>query len=261
MPTARWCCVNDYFYDMRIIPLSEGSFTIDKSKLFVPFNKLSDDLQERARGSLLVEVQPFVVITAEDVLLIDTGLGFKDDDGRLQLHTNLMNAGINPSEITKVLMSHLHKDHAGGVDYINELGERKLSFPGATYYIQQQELDFAFTKGFPSYITEELEILKDNPQVHLLHGNGVLNGYIKYEVTGAHSPFHQVFTIVDGGEKLFFGGDDAPQLQQMKSRFVAKYDYDGKKCMELRQQWWKQGEQEHWTFLFYHDIASPTFNF
>ena len=98
-------------------------------------------------------------------------------------------------------------------------------------------------------------------QVHLLHGNGVLNGYIKYEVTGAHSPFHQVFTIVDGGEKLFFGGDDAPQLQQMKSRFVAKYDYDGKKCMELRQQWWKQGEQEHWTFLFYHDIASPTFSF
>jgi glyoxylase-like metal-dependent hydrolase (beta-lactamase superfamily II) len=246
---------------MRIIPLSEGSFTIDKSKLFVPFNKLADDLQERARGSLLVEVQPFVVITSEDILLIDAGLGFNDEDGRLQLHTNLMNAGINPSEVTKVLMSHLHKDHAGGVDYINEFGERKLSFPGATYYVQKQELEFAFTKGFPSYITEELEILKDNPRVQLLHGNGVLNGYIKYEITGAHSPFHQVFTIVDGGEKLFFGGDDAPQLQQMKSRFVAKYDFDGKKCMELRQQWWKQGEQEHWTFLFYHDIASPTFSF
>jgi glyoxylase-like metal-dependent hydrolase (beta-lactamase superfamily II) len=246
---------------MRIIPLSEGSFTIDKSKLFVPFNKLADDLQERARGSLLVEVQPFVVITSEDILLIDAGLGFNDEDGRLQLHTNLMNAGINPSEVTKVLMSHLHKDHAGGVDYVNEFGDRKLSFPKATYYVQQRELEFAFSKGFPSYITEELEILKDNPQVQQLHGNGVLNGYIKYEITAAHSPFHQVFTIVDGGEKIFFGGDDAPQLQQMKSRFVAKYDFDGKKCMELRQQWWKQGEQEHWTFLFYHDIASPTFSF
>jgi glyoxylase-like metal-dependent hydrolase (beta-lactamase superfamily II) len=261
MLTARWCCVNSYFYAMRIIPLSEGSFTIDKSKLFVPFDKSADDLQERAKGSLLVEVQPFLVITSEDILLIDAGLGFKEEDGTLQLHKNLMDAGINPSEVTKVLMSHLHKDHAGGVDYINEFGERKMSLPNAMYYVQQQELDFAFTKGFPSYITEELEILKDNPQVHLLQGNGVLNGYIKYEITGAHSPFHQVFTIVDSGEKLFFGGDDAPQLQQMKSRFVAKYDFDGKKCMELRQQWWKQGEQDHWTFLFYHDIATPTFSF
>jgi len=50
-------------------------------------------------------------------------------------------------------------------------------------------------------------------------------------------------------------------LQQMKSRFVAKYDFDGKKCMELRQQWWQQGQQENWTFLFYHDIKTPVFRF
>src|SRR6476661_8185766 len=174
MPIARWCYVKCYFYGMKIIPLSEGSFTIDTSKLFVPFDKSSDDLQQRSRGSLLVEVQPFVVITSEDILLIDTGLGFKNDDGILQLHANLMDAGINPSEITKVLMSHLHKDHAGGIDYINEFGERVLSFPSATYYVQEEELNFAFTKGFPSYITEELEILKNNPSVQFLKGDGVL---------------------------------------------------------------------------------------
>ncbi len=31
--------------------------------------------------------------------------------------------------------------------------------------------------------------------------------------------------------------------------------------MKLRQQWWKEGEQEKWTFLFYHDIKSPVFTF
>ena len=35
----------------------------------------------------------------------------------------------------------------------------------------------------------------------------------------------------------------------MKHRFVAKYDYDGKKAMELRKEWWEQGEKEKWTFL------------
>jgi len=241
---------------MKIIPLSEGSFTIDKSKLFVPFDPAKDELQERARGSLLVEVQPFVVITSEDVLLIDTGLGF-EQDGVLQLHRNLMQAGINPGEVTKVLMSHLHKDHSGGMAQTSADGRRSLAFPNATYYIQQKELDFAFEKGRPSYLTDELECIKDAPNIVFLDGGGVIDSYIGYEVTGAHSPFHQVFRIVDGGETVFFGGDDAPQLQQMKSRFVAKYDYDGKKCMELRQQWWLEGQQKNWTFLFYHDIKHP----
>ena len=197
----------------------------------------------------------------EDVLLLDAGLGF-EQDGTLQIHKNLMDNGINPSEVTKVLMTHLHKDHAGGISQENHINSAKdLAFPDATYYVQKQELAFAFEKGSPSYITRELECLKDARNVVSLEGNGVLNGYIKYELTGAHCPYHQVFWIVDGGEKVFFGGDVAPQFQQMKSRFVAKYDYDGKKCMELRQQWWKAGEEDKWTFLFYHDIKTPVYSF
>jgi hypothetical protein len=138
---------------------------------------------------------------------------------------------------------------------------REPSFPNATYYIQKKELAFAFEKGFPSYITEELECIKTFNNVVLLEENGVIDGYIRYELTGAHCPYHQVFWIVDGGETVFFGADVAPQLQQMKTRFVAKYDYDGKKCMELRQQWWQQGEKENWTFLFYHDIQTPVWKF
>lgn len=235
---------------MNIFPLSEGAFTIDKTKLFVPFDTERDDLQQRPPGSLLVEVQPFAVITTDDVLILDTGLGFAKG-GVLQIHQNLLNAGIDPSRVTKVLMSHLHKDHAGGL--------RELSFPNATYYIQRKELEYAFEKGPSSYILGELEALKGSSQVVLLDGDGVLDGYIKYQMTGAHCPYHQVFWIVDGGEKVFFGGDVAPQLQQMKNRFVAKYDYDGRKAMELRQQWWQQGQEEGWTFLFYHDIKTPVF--
>ena len=100
---------------MKIIPLSEGSFTIDKTKVFVPFDENKDDIRERSTGSLLVEVQPFLIITDNDILLLDAGLGFTNDRNVLQIHQNLMDNGINPSEVTKVLMSHLHKDHSGGV--------------------------------------------------------------------------------------------------------------------------------------------------
>ncbi|MBS1609480.1 MAG: MBL fold metallo-hydrolase [Bacteroidetes bacterium] len=243
---------------MKIIPLSEGSFTIDKSKLFVPFDKSKDDLQARSTGSLLVEVQPFVIITSRDVLLLDTGLGF-EKNGSLQIHQNLKNAGVNPANITKVLMSHLHKDHAGAVGIEDRLSSLKeLSFPHATYYVQQRELDFAFEKGFPSYIPHELEILKESKQVFLLNDDkGDIDSYISYEITGAHSPFHQVFWIRDEDEIIFFGADDAPQLGQMKHRFVAKYDYDGKKAADLRAKWWDTGREEGWKYLFYHDIKTP----
>ena len=237
---------------MQIIPLSEGAFTIDKTKRFVPFDTAHDDLQSRPVGSLLVEVQPFAVVTTDDVLVIDTGLGF-EKDGQLQIHANLQQAGIDPGKVTKVLMSHLHKDHAGGI------GAQRLSFPDAKYYVQRRELEYAYEKGPTSYMTDELECLKSSPQLVLLDGDGVLDGYIRYKVTGAHCPWHQVFWIVDGGETTFFGVDVAPQLQQMKSRFVAKYDYDGKLAMELRQEWWRQGQEEGWTFLFYHDVKTPVF--
>lgn len=247
---------------MKIIPLSEGTFTIDKTKLFVPFDEKKHELQERPAGSLLVEVQPFVVITEKDVLLLDTGLGF-EKNGAMQIHQNMRDAGIDPGSITKVLLTHLHKDHAGGVSREDKLTSlSSLSFPNATYFVQQREIDFAFEKGFPSFISNELTALRDASNVVWLNEYaGLIDNYINYEVTAAHSPYHQVFWIREKDEVIFFGGDDAPQLQQMKHRFIAKYDYDGKKCMELRKQWWERGAKEKWTFLFYHDVKNPIYRF
>lgn len=242
---------------MKIIPLSEGVFTIDKTKIFIPFNLGEDELEARTGGSLLVEVQPFVIITQKDILLLDTGLGFMQQN-EMQIHKNLAEHNINPNDITKVLLSHLHKDHAGGVGYKDKLGYYNLSFKNATYYVQKKEVEFAISTGFPSFMTEEISILENNTQVVFLdEEEGVIDKYIHYKVTGAHSPNHQVFWIEEENEKIFFGADDAPQLQQMKHRFIAKYDFDGKKAMELRRQWWQQGKEEGWNFLFYHDVKTP----
>jgi glyoxylase-like metal-dependent hydrolase (beta-lactamase superfamily II) len=244
---------------MHIIPLSEGNFTIDKTKVFVPFNNSTEQLNSRPVGSLLVEIQPFVIITEKDVILLDTGLGYRHTNGNSQLHETLMKAGINPSQVTKVLMSHLHKDHAGGVTILsNHSEERFISFPYATYYVQKREFDYAIANGTSSYTTSDFELLEEfSKVVWLTENEGWIDDTIFYQVTGGHCLFHQVFWIQEKGETAFFGGDVAPQLQQMKSKFVAKYDYDGKKCMELRQQWWQEGNDKKWTFLFYHDIQHP----
>ena len=247
---------------MKIIPLSEGAFTIDTTKQFIPFNKDEDDLQARSVGSLLVEIQPFCIVTKNDIILIDAGLGFSNKEGSLQIHQNLLDNGINPMDVTKVLMSHLHKDHSGGVSKEDKILNHKfISFPNATYYVNKDEFDFAMAKGKPSYTPDEFEILGNSDKVIFTQGNGYIDGYIKYEVTGAHCPYHQVFWIEEDGETAFFGGDVAPQLQQMKSRFVAKHDHDGKKRTEPRQQWWHEAQAKTRTFLPYHDITPPVVKF
>jgi glyoxylase-like metal-dependent hydrolase (beta-lactamase superfamily II) len=243
---------------MKIIPISEGAFTVDQSKKFIPFNIEKDDLQQRNKGSILVEIQPFVIITSNDILLLDTGLGFADENGQLQIHKNLAANGINASDVTKVLLSHLHKDHTGGIAQPNK---RIVSFENATYFVNKNEWEYAIKKEGSSYTKNDFLLLEKNMRVDFTEGNGVIDDYITYEVTGAHCPFHQVFKIVEDDKIIFFGGDVAPQLHQMKSRFKAKYDYDGAAALELRQKWWQQGEKENWTFLFYHDIKYPTYSF
>ncbi len=247
---------------MKIIPLSEGSFTVDASKKFIPFDHSLDNIKDRPAGSLLVEVQPFAVITSKDILVLDTGLGFSMPDGTLQIHYNLMQAGINPLDVTKVLMSHLHRDHAGGVSKEDAVLKKKfLSFPNATYYVNKQELEIAVSKLSKSYNIDDVSLLTEADNIELIESTGVIDDYIDYEWTGAHSPWHQAFLIKENNETVFFGGDVAPQLYQMKTKFVARYDFDGKLAADIRMKWWAQGEKEGWKFLFYHDVKNPVFSF
>ncbi len=234
----------------QIIPLSEGTFTVGRDKLFASFDLKSDELNDRSIGSLLVEVQPFVIINDKDIILLDTGLGFNHPDGANHLISNLAQHNILPEDVTKILMSHLHKDHAGGLS--------TDIFYNAQIYIYRKELEFAFEKGMPSYFPNELEKLAwaDNV-VFLDEPQGLIDGYIHYFHTGAHSPQHIAYLIEDELGTIFFGGDEAPQYKQMIMKYVAKYDYDGKKAMELREQWAEKGKEENWRFLFYHDIQTP----
>jgi len=242
---------------MKIIPLSEGSFTIDKTKVFIPFDKDKDKLQERPAGSLLVEIQPFVVITKEDIIILDTGLGFLKD-GVLQIHKSLLNNNIKPENVTRVLLSHLHKDHAGGISKGETKTDCLLSFPNALYYINKKEFEYASEKGMPSYQLPDFNILRTSSQLIMMEENaGYINDKIYFETAGGHTPYLTVFWIREDEDVIFFGGDVASQLQQMKNRFIAKYDFDGKKSMELRSQWWEESMKDRWTFLFYHDIKTP----
>lgn len=259
MQTGRWCFANRTFTPMIIYPLSEGQFTVDQTKVFVPFDAGHDELNRRPAGSLLVEIQPFVIITSSDVILLDAGLGYRLGE-ELQIHRQLKAVGVQPGQVTKVILSHLHKDHMGGIAYEDAASGWQASFPHATYYAQKTELEYALSMSSASYLPSLLHWLSSYERLVLLDGTTTIGSSIHCELSGGHCPFHQVIRISENNQLVFYGGDEAPQLQQMKHRFVAKYDKDGKKAMQLRAQWWQQAETEHWTFLFYHDLTNAVYH-
>lgn len=242
---------------MQVHPLSEGVFTIGHDKVFVPFDPEKDELNDRPTGSLLVEIQPFLIQKGGELIVLDTGLGF-DRNGTPQIHSNLRRLGFESGDVSKVLLSHLHKDHAGGLMNRMSGGASVPMFPDATYYIHRQEADYALAQGRPSYLPEEIEPLLQTDQVFWLDGEaGEIAPGISWQYSGGHAPWHIVWLLEEGAEKVFFGGDEAPQLRQLKHHYVAKYDYDGRKAMKLREQYAAQGRAEGWQFLFYHDVKTP----
>ncbi|HTM98297.1 MAG TPA: MBL fold metallo-hydrolase [Pedobacter sp.] len=235
---------------MQVFTLNEGSYSVDSTKKFIPFNPLKDNPKDRP-ASLFIHVQPFLIKLANQLILLDAGLGYSDEEGELHLHKNIKKAGFDPEDVDLVLMSHLHFDHSGGM--VHHVGEKmELSFPNATYVMQRGEWESAFTSPSSSYHTEIFEFLQRNAQMKLVEGNGKLTDQISFELTGAHCPYHQVFLIDDGEDKVFFGGDVLPEPEELIRKFIAKYDFDGRKAMELRDEYGKKAVAGNWKCLFYH---------
>lgn len=243
---------------MKIIPLKEGNFSTSKKK---DFTELTEENFDQLKG-IKMSVQPFLIITENDYILLDAGIGWKNDDGQFILLQTLEQENINPNQISKVLLSHLHKDHIEGI--IKQTDDGFVSnFPNAEIYIQQRELDFARENiGNHSFDFDTLEKIVQLPNIIWMNEDkGHINGEVSYQVVGGHTPFMQVFWIRENGETAFYGADNLPQESYLKYHVAYKSDYDGRKAMELRQLWQDQAEKEHWKVMLYHDLEKTVIQF
>ena len=67
---------------------------------------------------------------------------FAVDFTRFSLADGLASLGIAPADVTDVILTHLHFDHAGGS--VERRGdELALTFPRATHYLQRTHWDWA----------------------------------------------------------------------------------------------------------------------
>jgi glyoxylase-like metal-dependent hydrolase (beta-lactamase superfamily II) len=242
---------------ITVTALKEGFFTVDKAKKFTPLETEAEIAAAIAQKATTVCVQPFLIQQGDTYVLVDTGLG-QIQSGQPQVVQLLAENGVSPDQVSIVLLSHLHKDHTNGLGYF-EGEEFVMNFPNAKIYLQEKELEFARSQdGNPSYIMSALNALGQHDNVvRLQEAEGWINDFIKFEVVGGHTPFHQVFWFGEGDNVVFYGGDNLPMYGYLKYPVAYKNDYDGKKALSLRKEWETRAGQEHWEVLFYHDKKAP----
>ncbi|MDN3693192.1 MBL fold metallo-hydrolase [Chryseobacterium tructae] len=236
---------------MKIIPLKEGNFSASKTK---DFTLLTEENFDTVPG-IKMSVQPFLIITENDYILLDAGIGWENEAGRTVISTILEKENVRSEQITKLLLSHLHKDHIDGALQLTDRGY-EATFPNAQIYIQKRELDFAMkNKGNPSFDFDILDQLIQLPNIVWMNEDkGQITNEISYEVVGGHTPFMQVFWIKENEDTVFYGADDLPQASYLKYHLAYKSDFDGRKAMELRLLWEKEARENNWKILLYHDL-------
>lgn len=168
-------------------------------------------------------------------ILVDTGSGSHYASTEGLLPQSLRSIGIQPEAITDIFITHVHRDHVGGI--IDQ--QEALIFPHAQYYIERTEYDF-WTGEHPDYSRSkapaypEKNILfyqkvfkKIQHKITFYHAGDTLFECLHTEAAPGHTPGHIVFTLSSGGRTLTHMVDIAHhQLLLEKPDWGIAFDVD-----------------------------------
>ncbi|HAI82646.1 MAG TPA: MBL fold metallo-hydrolase, partial [Chitinophagaceae bacterium] len=166
---------------MKLHTINTGNFKLDGGAMFgvVPksiWHKLnpadSNNLCTWAMRCLLIE-------HGNKLILIDTGIGNKQDakffghyhlHGDASLQSSLHALGFDNSDITDVVLTHLHFDHCGGA--VERIGENlQCTFKNATYWSNADHWQWATqpnAREKASFLKENILPLQANDQLQLV---------------------------------------------------------------------------------------------
>ncbi|WP_370964831.1 MBL fold metallo-hydrolase [Enterobacter wuhouensis] len=170
-------------------------------------------------------------------VLVDTGSGqlFGPGNGG-RLMESLATQGIKPEDITDILLTHAHSDHAGGL-----VKDGQRVFSNARVFVGKPDIDFFFneenqkktgySQNFFDVARKTLKPYLDAGKVQSFSGTEALLPGITGTVHPGHTPGSAFYTLESKGEKVTFVGDiihvAAVQFPQPNITIVYDQDQDG----------------------------------
>ena len=209
-------------------------------------------------------------LTTGRLYLIDNGAGNKFNKkmssiyglaygalGEKRLESSLAHAGVQSSEITDLIFTHLHFDHCGGTtDYVD--GTLTHVFPNARYHVHPDHF-YTATKPNPreqaSFLPENIgPIAAARERLSMVDTNNpVYEPNLKALVMNGHTLGQQLTKITSGDQHLVFVADLLPTVQHLPLAWVMGYDMYPTQTLKEKQAFLERAATEQWWLLMEHD--------
>ncbi|MDR9416416.1 MAG: MBL fold metallo-hydrolase [Gracilimonas sp.] len=255
----------------EIEQLSEGIFEVFEDGIFQKteggkIRKRTPQI-DLASNSTSIGINPILIRDGKHNILVDTGLGWGLDDGSSftdtsNLVTNLDIFGLSPSDITHVVLSHLHFDHAAGSTFVNANTSTEVTMPYANYFLQKKEWYFALqeqneekkTLGAGYNLDELYKLAAQDKLVLITDTYFELLPGIELIRTGGHTPGHQIVKIHDSGDSAYFLGDLIPSEYHLNHYAMRQMDIDPVQSKKAKTLILRQALEEQSLMFFYHSV-------
>ena len=240
-----------------------GTFRLDGGAMFgsVPKNLWSKRIPADAENCIPLAARCLLVKSAGRKILIDVGLGEKWEDKQKTIfaihNTPAKDLPFRPDEITDIVLTHLHFDHAGGISRWGGEGEKKaeLNYPNARIFLQEANYLNAKEPSLrerASYLPENVAVLKD-ADLKLINGDSeILPGIWVHRVDG-HTVGQQWIELRHESESILYPTDLIPTSHHVPLPFTMGYDICAATVMKEKEYFLEYARTRNALVVYEHD--------
>ena len=199
--------------------------------------------------------------------LIDCGIGDKQSqkflghyflNGEDTLIGSLDKAGFKVEDITDVILTHLHFDHAGGaVSWNEDKTDYIPTFPNATYWTSRQQWEWATNpnnREKASFLKENILPIKEKGTLELVEGATEIYPGISVRLFQGHTEGQVIPFIRYNGKTIVYMADLLPSTAHIPLPYVMSYDTRPLITLDEKEKFMNEAAENGYILFFEHDI-------
>ncbi len=251
--------------DVKVYPIDAGSFRVDGGAMFgvVPRVLWQRHHQPDDLNRISQALRSILIIDGDRNMLVDPGIGNWPDDKFIRTYGiekpdfdgSLAAHNLCCEDITDVILTHLHFDHAGG--FVSKRNSQVVpTFANARAWLQKEQLLWSQNpspKDRASFMEVYLGPLLEWPGLELLAGEDQISNNVSVIPFQGHTPAMQTVMVLTETGKHFFATDLIPDAAHLHIPYISAYDNKAVLTAEEKQKVLADAYREQWTIHFYHD--------
>lgn len=232
----------------QITALSDGTVTIPLEELLThttPGHVKAVMARDFLPTQYETSINAYLVHTGSRLVLVDTGAGGLFGPTGGDLVASMKAAGYAPSDVDDVLLTHIHRDHSGGLTV-----DGKAVFPNATVWVDRHEADHWFgaktsgasdghDHGGTKEAEDSLRPYRESGRLKTFDAPAQVVPGIRAEPARGHTPGHSLYVAESRGERIVFWGDllHISHVQFGEPSITIKFDLDSPAAARQRKAW------------------------